>query len=596
MQDTVCVTGASGGIGQALLAQLVGRYQVKALFRTRSAVSAAWESRGGTVVCGDLADEAALAQLVEGARFVFHCAALVTPAAYAEAYAINVEGTRRLARLAAGRGCQRLVHVSSIAAYSGTAVAGDFTEDLALDRREDMAVYALTKLESELAVQEASRASRLEYVILRPTSVYGPHTKSHTQIPVEMIRKGLPAIIGDGGGLTDAVYVDDVARALVLAAETPAANGETFNIGHEAVTYHDFYAAYGAMLNRPVRRVPARVVGGLVRFLEVAPGSIRTRTADVRKGARLLLKMARNVQRYPSAKAQAVLGYAPAFDLMTGMLKTELWLKREARVGPTEYALDGYGTLPFRPAAVVHPANEAQLAQVVRIAGEAGVTVRAIGSLHSSSPVPYTDGVCIVLDRYRELLGVDGELVTVQGGMKIRELNDALASLKLALPVNGAITAQSVTGAISTGTHGGSRIYGSVSDTVEAVRLIRADGEIVEIGRSHELFPAVVVSCGLLGILSTVTFRCVPAFVLQSRHAVHPAAEVIERFDEIHRRSPYTCVFYFPVNDQMEVLDINPVEHAPVEPVAAVPAVAAPGRPFSNTRLGRIAIRGIVRV
>lgn len=596
MKETVCVTGGSGGIGHALLAQLVDRYRVKALFRTKSVTSDVWERRGCTAVWGDLGDQAALSELVTDAKLVFHCAALVSQAAYAEAYAVNVEGTRRLAHLAASHGCQRFVYISSIAVYSGTPTDGDYTEDLELQCPDDMAVYSLTKLQSEKALKEVAVDTGLEYVILRPTSVYGPHTKPHTLIPIDLIRKGIPPIIGDGNGLTDAVYVDDVAKALVLAAHSPRANRETFNIGHEAVTYNDFYSYYSAMLNRQARHAPAWLIGGLVRLLEIAPGSIRTKTSDLRKGARLLLQMSRNSKRYPCDKAKALLGYTPELGLLTGMLKTELWLKRESLVPATRYALEEYGPLPFRPVAAVHPTNEDELVQIVRIASENGVKARAIGSLHSSAPVPYTDGVCIVLDRYRKLLKVDGPLVTVQGGMKVRELNDTLAGLKLALPINGAITAQSISGAISTGTHGGSIVYGSLSDTVEAVRLVKADGNVIELDRSDDRFPAVVVSCGLLGVMSTVTLRCVPAFVLQSRNSVGRAAEVIETFDEIHRRSPYTCIFYFPVTDQMEILDINRVENMAVDSVANEGRkTAAKRQPFANTPAGRFTIKLIVK-
>src|SRR5438045_1393608 len=102
MKNRVCVTGASGGLGHALLASLLNQYRVKALFRSGSQAAAVWQDKGCTPIWGDLSDEVALGELVRDARYVFHCAALVTSASYADSHAVNVDSTRELAK-AAGR-------------------------------------------------------------------------------------------------------------------------------------------------------------------------------------------------------------------------------------------------------------------------------------------------------------------------------------------------------------------------------------------------------------------------------------------------------------------------------------------------------------
>src|SRR5260370_32606176 len=178
-------------------------------------------------------------------------------------------GPRQLAGMAANSGCGRCVPVSAARVDSGVTDSGDYdyTEDLKLNERDTMAVYALTKLQSERAVIDVSRESGLEYAILRPTFVYGPDTKSYTLVPLALMRKALPVMVGDGTGLLDAVYVDDVADALMLAARSPQAAGQVFNIGHEAVTFRDFYAHYARMLNRAPRSIPMSLLKGLNRIL-----------------------------------------------------------------------------------------------------------------------------------------------------------------------------------------------------------------------------------------------------------------------------------------------------------------------------------------
>jgi len=566
LTETVCVTGAGGGIGRALLEQLTGPYRVKALFRTQNAVSDAWTERGCSPVWGDLSDEAALSELVTDATFVFHCAALTSRAPYELAYAVNVEGTRRLTRVAAAHGCKRLVHVSSVAVYGGSAAQGDCSEGLELREHDGMDVYSLTKLQSETALRDAALQHGVEFTVVRPTSVYGPNTKPFTIVPLDLIGKGRPVVLGDGEGFLDVVYVDDVAKALVLAAQSDKANCQAFNIGHENVTFNDFYGRYAEMLNRPARHLPLWVIRSAVRLLERAPGSLKERSSELRKTAGALLAVAEGRRRYPSTKAESVLGYAPQTSLSTGMLKTELWARREGLVPPNSRVLEGTRPMSFRPLAVAHPTSEAEISEILGIARSTGVAIRAVGSLHSSSPVPETDGICLVLDRWREIEGREGRLVTVQGGMKLRDLNEALAEVGLALPVSGAVTDQTVAGAISTATHGGSIHHGTLSDYVEAMRIVKPDGSVVELDRSQDLFNAAGVSVGLLGVVSSVTFRCVDAFLLRGRSTVRTMPEVIADFDLLNRSALYTDMLYFPATDQVEVLSIDAAEGEAAEP------------------------------
>ena len=279
MKETVCVTGGSGGVGQALLELLTGVYNVKVLFRAKSAISKKWEQRGCVPVWGDLENEKALSELASGATIVFHAAATVG-GSYQKSYAINVEGTRRLARVAATHGCERFVHVSSVAVYGGMATDADFTEDAELSEHASMAVYSMTKLQSELALREVAREYGLSFTILRPTSIYGPNTKSYTLIPLDLIKKGFPVILGRGRGTMDVVYVEDVAKALLLAAQSPQAIGEVFNIGHETVMPDSFYARFGQMLNRPVRHLPVSVVKAVLRVMQLLPGRQGTRRSQ----------------------------------------------------------------------------------------------------------------------------------------------------------------------------------------------------------------------------------------------------------------------------------------------------------------------------
>jgi FAD/FMN-containing dehydrogenase len=173
--------------------------------------------------------------------------------------------------------------------------------------------------------------------------------------------------------------------------------------------------------------------------------------------------------------------------------------------------------------------------------------------------------------------------------MILRELHEALASHNLALPVNGNIEAQTVAGAISTATHGGSMHHGTLSDCVDAVSIVRADASIVHVDRSHPAFPAALVSMGLLGIISTVTFRCVPRFTLESRTTVVNIEDLLAQFDEINRKNLHVDMLYYPVTGDVALLLVNPAEIDPVEIKPAQITVRVTGPLRRSLKLAAIA-------
>lgn len=217
------------------------------------------------------------------------------------------------------------------------------------------------------------------------------------------------------------------------------------------------------------------------------------------------------------------------------------------------------GLYQFSPAKLFRPTCEAEIVRAVNWAVARGLRVKAIGALHSLIPLPATEGACLVLDEYDEVLDVTGHLVTVQSGMRLGQLNEHLADRGLALPTLGTIAQQSVAGAISTGTHGGSLHRASLSGYVQAMRIVRADGSVIEVDRDRdELFDAVAISLGALGIISTVTFRCVPAFSLQTEVRSFAMPDFLHRFDEIHRQHQYADMRYSPICDRVHAALMNP--------------------------------------
>lgn len=200
------------------------------------------------------------------------------------------------------------------------------------------------------------------------------------------------------------------------------------------------------------------------------------------------------------------------------------------------------------PSRAAHPASTDDVVAIVREAAAAGHKVKAIGAGHSFTAIGATDGVLLHLDLMNNVLGWDTEVgrVRVQAGISLHDLNPILKGHGLAFPNLGDIDAQSVAGAVSTGTHGtGGRLHG-LSDAVVGVQLVTAAGDILEIDEQHELFGASRVTLGALGIVTEVTLQCVPAFLLHAREEPMALPEVFDRLDELIEDNDHFEFYWFP--------------------------------------------------
>ena len=178
------------------------------------------------------------------------------------------------------------------------------------------------------------------------------------------------------------------------------------------------------------------------------------------------------------------------------------------------------GNQVMDPARVVRPTTVDEIAAAVKTAASEGLTVKPIGSGHSFTAIGLTEGVQLDLTSYDSLISADrtSGLVTVEAGLPLHRLNALLHDNGLGLTNMGDIDAQTVSGAISTGTHGTGRDSAGFAAQIAALELVLADGSVVQCSPTErpELFSAARVGLGALGVISTVTFQAEPAFVLEA--------------------------------------------------------------------------------
>jgi L-gulono-1,4-lactone dehydrogenase len=208
------------------------------------------------------------------------------------------------------------------------------------------------------------------------------------------------------------------------------------------------------------------------------------------------------------------------------------------------------GNQTARPARLATPRSAQEVADEVRRAGADGLTVRMAGTGHSFTPAAATDGVLLRPDGLTGIRSVDPEagLVTVEAGCPLRTLNAGLLARGLSLANMGDIQAQTVAGAIQTGTHGTGRDIGGMAAQVAGLELVLADGTITTCTAADtpKLFDAARIGLGALGIVTSVTFRVVPLFLLEAREEPMGWSEVISRLDELTSQNEHFEFYWFP--------------------------------------------------
>jgi UDP-glucose 4-epimerase len=236
------VTGGAGFVGSAIVDQLLeaGVAEVRVLDNfTRGNIGNLAQAleRGGVIVTeGDVSDRELVDNLIQGTDYVFHQAALrITRCAEAprEAVDVLIGGTLNVLDSATRHRVKKVVAASSASVYGEPSY-------LPIDEIHpfnNRTLYGAGKIAGEQMLRAYYTTSGLPYVALRYFNVYGPRmdiTGVYTEVLVrwlDAIESGKPPLIfGDGSQSMDFVFVEDVARANLLAAQSEVTD-EVFNVG-----------------------------------------------------------------------------------------------------------------------------------------------------------------------------------------------------------------------------------------------------------------------------------------------------------------------------------------------------------------------------
>jgi nucleoside-diphosphate-sugar epimerase len=316
---SVLVTGAAGFVGRHLIKELVARGEaVRALVRDPGKPGGLTQD-GCEVVCGDILDAAAMARAVRDVDVVFHCAAVVGAGfRSADFQEVNVEGTRSVLSAARAEGCRRVVLLSSLHVL-GIGNLNGVTEHLPCRRTNDDAANAKIDME-QMALAEACRSGP-EVVILRPGVIYGAGDPHNLPKLVGALMSGGFFYLGSRRHIVPIVHVDDVARAMILAAHAPDVAGRIYHITDGSRTTIRAFVEHLAELagcRTPRWVIPGVLLWPVLGLLSLAR-RIHPRVPQLKPGTLRFLATSRFVD---IRRARDELGYAPLVGFRAGLAAT----------------------------------------------------------------------------------------------------------------------------------------------------------------------------------------------------------------------------------------------------------------------------------
>jgi nucleoside-diphosphate-sugar epimerase len=319
------ITGASGFIGGHLAEALIRKgWDVYAL--TRKETDPRWlESREVKLVHADYQDKPSLNEAVKGMDYVFHLGAVIAAPKWEDYHRANVQATENL--LAACQescpGLKKFVFVSSISAAGVTAPGQAKTE---ADPCTPISYYGRSKLEAE--ERAAQYMERVPIVIVRPPNVLGPR-QNEIKTMLETLEKRIFPLLGNGDKQTSIIFVEDLVRALIMAAEKKEAEGQTYfvtdNRHYSWREILDFIAvemgirSFMIKIPYPLLYIIAVISSFIARLAGVGAMISRENIVNLRKQYWL----------YDSQKIEKELGFAPAIKFEDGMREIIAWYRSE---------------------------------------------------------------------------------------------------------------------------------------------------------------------------------------------------------------------------------------------------------------------------
>lgn len=300
----IALTGATGFVGGKILEKcLISGYRVRVLTRRYDFDCA---SKNVDIFVGDLRSSVDWSSFVDGVDCVINVAGEISDTN--NMHVTNCEGPEILLYEAIRAKVKRWIQISSVGAY-GKIRKGEVTEAC---KDNPFGVYELTKTKFDHKLQVIARSNSFEYVILRPSIVYGVQMSNLSlKYLMILLKKKIFAYIGPRGASANYLHIDDLVSAVMLCIDEPKAANQVYIVSSWA-TVEDMIEGIveGLRISAPRFRIPIFIATVAAKISKIFPrwpltiGRVEALTGK---------------SRYVSNKIQNDLGWNPRVSIRDGM-------------------------------------------------------------------------------------------------------------------------------------------------------------------------------------------------------------------------------------------------------------------------------------
>ena len=315
MPTSILITGGNGFIGSGLINALASNSDFSIRGSVRSNGSADFPASVQTLQNLDVDSDAGWLEAFLGVDCVIHCAARyhIKNESSGDLLAIcrkvNVDGTMRLARLAAQAGVKRFIFMSSL------KVNGEFSDPgrpfVETDGPKPFYPYGISKLEAENALLQFSTSSNMDVVIIRPPPVYGPGVKANFLAMMRFLDYCLPLPLGGIKNLRSYIGLANLVSFVELCVKHPGASNQIFFVSDDD----------DLSTSRLLKMMSAAL--GRLSLLAPAPKKFLTFLANA-MGRQYIPELLFGNFQADISKAKHLLGWMPPESVQIGMKKTAL--------------------------------------------------------------------------------------------------------------------------------------------------------------------------------------------------------------------------------------------------------------------------------
>ncbi|GGI13489.1 D-arabinono-1,4-lactone oxidase [Gottfriedia solisilvae] len=219
------------------------------------------------------------------------------------------------------------------------------------------------------------------------------------------------------------------------------------------------------------------------------------------------------------------------------------------------------GSVKFNPQHIFTPNSIEEVVAIVKKANIENKKIRVVGSRHSFTPLISTTDFLVSLDQLQGVISIDKEkqIAEVWAGTKLERLGQELYEFGFAQENLGDINVQSIAGALLTGTHGTGVQHGILATQIEELTIVLPNGEVLVCSKikNIDLYKAIGVSLGLLGIVVKMKIRIKPATTYRYESKKIQTVELYHRIEEMKNENEHFEFYMFPYSKNIQVKLMN---------------------------------------